>query len=228
MRDLCRFIVTSISMGAQHTAVLIEGGQVITFGRNSEAQLGSGDCKPQQGLVNVKSLLQVNSMVNHQLFVLDINLASLDIVVFYVKVVCIVYLNFQVIFLSIKQLHSFHDLSAFICTYVTWTWHHAGNSAHLLQQVGCTPLSTVVSISNGQLLLLGSRYKQAPSTDSRNWLDPSSVKRQLSNEAVRSRQGSASSQRSLSQSSISSALKESQGLDHLGSFTLYLMSEHHN
>ncbi|XP_067944388.1 uncharacterized protein [Watersipora subatra] len=141
--DLCRFIVTSISMGAQHTAVLNEGGQVITFGRNSEAQPGSGDCKPQQGLVNVKSLLQVN--------------------------------------------------------------------------IGCTPLSTVVSISNGQLLFLGSRYKQAPSTDSRNWLDPSSVKRELSNEAVRSRQGSASSQRSLSRSSILSALKESQGLDHLGS-----------
>ena len=63
VRDLSRFIVTSVNMGVNHTVVLIEGGKVITFGRNIEGQLGSGDSKPQQGLVHVKSLLQVPSMV---------------------------------------------------------------------------------------------------------------------------------------------------------------------
>lgn len=53
-------------MGPYHTAVLVEGGTVITFGRNAEGQLGNGDNKPQQGLVQVKSLLNVNSMVRIQ------------------------------------------------------------------------------------------------------------------------------------------------------------------
>ena len=76
--------------------------------------------------------------------------------------------------------------------------------------MGCTALSTIVSIANGQILLLGSRYKLPPVADTYNWLDPS-IKRQPSVEAVRSRQGSASSQRSLSQTSLSStALRDTQ------------------
>lgn len=68
IRDLCRFRVTSISMGVTHTAVVTEGGKVITFGRNAEGQLGNGDNKAQQGLVHVKSLSSVNSMVSNLLF----------------------------------------------------------------------------------------------------------------------------------------------------------------
>ncbi|KAF6021597.1 hypothetical protein EB796_020093 [Bugula neritina] len=150
VRDLCRFIVTSISMGEHHTAVVIEGGKVITFGRNIEGQLGSGDSKPQQGLVHVKSLSDVVSL-----------------------------------------------------------------------QVGCSPMSTIVSISNNsQIILLGSRYKTSPVTDTYNWLDPS-VKRQYSTELNRSRQGSAgSADRSLTQISLSnSALREGVTPDGLGGST---------
>ena len=90
------------------------------------------------------------------------------------------------------------------------------NSNHfflIFQQVRVSPLSTIVSISSGQILLLGSRFKTPPSSDMINWLDPS-LKRQHSSSEVssRSRQGSASSQRSqrsLSQTSLSSAVKDS-------------------
>ena len=64
VKDLCRFIVTSISIGDNHTAVLIEGGKVITFGRNVEGQLGFGGNRNQQGLVHVKQLDQVTSTVS--------------------------------------------------------------------------------------------------------------------------------------------------------------------
>lgn len=69
VKDLCRFIVTSISMGLNHTAVLIEGGKVITFGRNVEGQLGLGDNRNQQGLVHVKQLDHVNSTVRSYIFI---------------------------------------------------------------------------------------------------------------------------------------------------------------
>ncbi|XP_063218501.1 serine/threonine-protein kinase Nek8-like [Bacillus rossius redtenbacheri] len=36
----------SVSLGADHTAVLTEAGQVLTLGRNSEAQLGRGHARP--------------------------------------------------------------------------------------------------------------------------------------------------------------------------------------
>ena len=90
------------------------------------------------------------------------------------------------------------------------------NTSHfplIFQQVCVSPLSTIVSISSGQILLLGSRFKTPPSPDMINWLDPS-LKRQHSSSEVssRSRQGSASSQRSqrsLSQTSLSSAVRDS-------------------
>lgn len=67
VRDLCRFRVTAISMGLNHTAVLTEVGKVITFGKNSEGQLGGGDTKPQQGLIHVRPLNNVSTVVRAQI-----------------------------------------------------------------------------------------------------------------------------------------------------------------
>ena len=64
VRDLCRFRITSISMGRDHTAVLTERGKVITFGRNVEGQLGSGNTRPQQGLVQIRPLDNVQALVS--------------------------------------------------------------------------------------------------------------------------------------------------------------------
>ncbi|KAF2367178.1 Protein kinase domain [Trinorchestia longiramus] len=50
----CR--VVDVSMGPYHTAILKETGQVVTFGRNSEGQLGRGNCKPTNQPVLVKSM----------------------------------------------------------------------------------------------------------------------------------------------------------------------------
>jgi len=45
-------------MGRNHTVVLTENGSVLTFGANVGGQLGTGNAKPQQGLVHVKKLEQ--------------------------------------------------------------------------------------------------------------------------------------------------------------------------
>ncbi|XP_018009884.1 serine/threonine-protein kinase Nek8-like [Hyalella azteca] len=50
----CR--VVDVSMGPYHTAILKETGQIVTFGRNCEGQLGRGNCKPCTQPVLVKSM----------------------------------------------------------------------------------------------------------------------------------------------------------------------------
>lgn len=63
VRDLCRFRITSISLGRNHTAVLTERGKVITFGRNVEGQLGSSNTRPQQALTQIRPLDSVQAVV---------------------------------------------------------------------------------------------------------------------------------------------------------------------
>ena len=63
VRALARHKVLQVSMGADHTAVVVEPGHVITFGRNSEGQLGMGNNRPQGGIVEVKALSE-NRAVN--------------------------------------------------------------------------------------------------------------------------------------------------------------------
>ena len=43
-----------MSLGPTHSAVIVEGGKVVTFGRNSEGQLGCGsmNCKSTPGMVS--------------------------------------------------------------------------------------------------------------------------------------------------------------------------------
>ncbi|CAD5119050.1 DgyrCDS7699 [Dimorphilus gyrociliatus] len=54
VRSLARHCIKSISMGDTHTAVLLEGGRIITFGKNSVGQLGMGDTKSQKECVLIK------------------------------------------------------------------------------------------------------------------------------------------------------------------------------
>ncbi|PAA47652.1 hypothetical protein BOX15_Mlig020116g1 [Macrostomum lignano] len=56
LRALARYKVIYISMGPEHTAVLVEPNHVVTFGRNSEGQLGLGITKAQGGIVEVQGL----------------------------------------------------------------------------------------------------------------------------------------------------------------------------
>ncbi|GFR93665.1 serine/threonine-protein kinase Nek8 [Elysia marginata] len=56
VRALARHRVVSISMGLFHTAVIVEPGHVITFGKNSEGQLGNQNTKPSSNPVEVKAL----------------------------------------------------------------------------------------------------------------------------------------------------------------------------
>ena len=43
-------------MGPTHTAVMVKPGQIYTFGRNSEGQLGAGNVKQISGYVEVKAM----------------------------------------------------------------------------------------------------------------------------------------------------------------------------
>ena len=62
VRALARHRVLDISIGACHTAVIVEPGHIYTFGKNSEGQLGIGDTKPSRAPVEVKAML--DSVVN--------------------------------------------------------------------------------------------------------------------------------------------------------------------
>ncbi|XP_012937764.1 uncharacterized protein LOC101851545 [Aplysia californica] len=56
VRALARHRVLAVSMGRNHTAVIVEPGHVITFGRNLEGQLGTQNVKPASNPVEVKAL----------------------------------------------------------------------------------------------------------------------------------------------------------------------------
>ena len=56
VRALARHRVLSVSMGLYHTAAIVEPGHVITFGKNSEGQLGNQNSKPSGNPVEVKAL----------------------------------------------------------------------------------------------------------------------------------------------------------------------------
>ena len=49
--------VSDISMGMTHTAVMMKPGQIYTFGRNVEGQLGAGNVKQINGHVTVKTMV---------------------------------------------------------------------------------------------------------------------------------------------------------------------------
>ena len=60
-------------MGLNHTAVIVEPGHVYTFGRNIEGQLGIGNTKPQNNIMEVKSMpegstVNVSSYGRHFVF----------------------------------------------------------------------------------------------------------------------------------------------------------------
>jgi NIMA (never in mitosis gene a)-related kinase len=56
--------VLDISMGATHTAVMVKPGQIYTFGRNLEGQLGAGNVKQISGYVEVKAMLDKTVIVS--------------------------------------------------------------------------------------------------------------------------------------------------------------------
>lgn len=57
VKALSKYRVLHISMGLTHSAVVVGPCHVITFGQNSEGQLGIGNTKTQYVTVEVKALL---------------------------------------------------------------------------------------------------------------------------------------------------------------------------
>ena len=57
--------VADVSLGPTHTAVLTESGHIVTFGRNSEGQLGRGHMRSSaNGPATVKSMADKVATVN--------------------------------------------------------------------------------------------------------------------------------------------------------------------
>lgn len=63
VRALASHRVLTVSMGAYHTAFIVEHGHVITFGKNSDGQLGTLNTKPTNAPVELKTL--EGKIVNH-------------------------------------------------------------------------------------------------------------------------------------------------------------------
>lgn len=70
----------------------------------------------------------------------------------------------------------------------------------ITQMMCCSALSTVVSLSSGQLLFWGSRYKTPPNRDSWKWLNPTA--KRMSVDLSRQTSASSNRSRSLSQASL--------------------------
>lgn len=68
VKALSKYRVLHISMGLTHSAVVVEPCHVITFGQNSEGQLGIGNAKTQYVIVEVKALLDKHVTVNRRVF----------------------------------------------------------------------------------------------------------------------------------------------------------------
>ncbi len=56
LKDVGKHRVIDMALGPTHSAVVVEAGQVYTFGRNSEGQLCAGHCLPRNTPVHVKGL----------------------------------------------------------------------------------------------------------------------------------------------------------------------------
>ena len=68
VKGLSKHRVIDMSLGPTHSAVIVEGGRVVTFGRNTEGQLGCGStsCKSTPGLVTSavgKGRIMVSNLV---------------------------------------------------------------------------------------------------------------------------------------------------------------------
>ena len=64
VRVLARHRVLDISLGLQHSCVLVDPGHVYTLGANSDAQLGSGSTRPQVAPIGVKLFQQRPAVVS--------------------------------------------------------------------------------------------------------------------------------------------------------------------
>ena len=64
VKALARHRVIDIHMGLSHSAVVVEPGHVYTFGRNSEGQLGTGNCKPQYAPIAIKAFEEKTAFVS--------------------------------------------------------------------------------------------------------------------------------------------------------------------
>ena len=56
IKELGKHRIVDCSLGSTHSAFLTETGLVYTFGRNSEGQLGCGNCVPREMPAIVKEL----------------------------------------------------------------------------------------------------------------------------------------------------------------------------
>ena len=64
VKTLVHHKVVSLSMGAHHTAVVVEPGHVYMMGRNSEAQLGLGNTKQYSAPIEVKLFNEKPALVS--------------------------------------------------------------------------------------------------------------------------------------------------------------------
>ena len=65
VKALARHRVIDISMGPDHSAVVVEPGHVYTLGRNSEGQLGNGNTKQQNAPIGVKIFGEKPALVGY-------------------------------------------------------------------------------------------------------------------------------------------------------------------
>jgi len=64
VRVLARHRVLDVSLGLQHSCVLVEPGHVYSLGCNTEAQLGCGSTRPQVAPIGVKLFQQRHAVVS--------------------------------------------------------------------------------------------------------------------------------------------------------------------
>ena len=68
VRALARHRVLDISMGPDHSAVLVAPGHVYTFGKNTEGQLGNGNTKLQSAPIAVKIFQDKPAFVSFHIY----------------------------------------------------------------------------------------------------------------------------------------------------------------
>lgn len=83
VKALARHRVLDISLGLQHSCVLVEPGHIYTLGANSDAQLGCGTTRPQVAPISVKLFQQKHAIVSAVLLSIFCRCVDLVMLVFF-------------------------------------------------------------------------------------------------------------------------------------------------
>ena len=80
IKELGKHRVINYSLGPTHSAFLVEAGHVYSFGRNTEGQLGVGDCMPRE-MASVVRCGAEKPIVSHKISNVPLFYAWIDIMV---------------------------------------------------------------------------------------------------------------------------------------------------